>query len=46
MQQSHGVGYAEYSHRLAKRMQVEKEREMDYRQGKEAIRDVGHQVHR
>ena len=29
MQLSHGVGYAEYSRKLDKRLQVEKEREKD-----------------
>ncbi|MFU1991838.1 hypothetical protein [Priestia megaterium] len=40
MQLSHGVGYAEYSHKLDKRLQVEKEREKDYQASKDILRDI------
>ncbi len=32
MYQSHGVGYAEYSRNFKKRMQIERDRDLDYRQ--------------
>ncbi|MEJ9306159.1 hypothetical protein ABEW33_06405 [Priestia megaterium] len=40
MQRSHGVGYAEYSRKLDKRLQVEKEREKDYQASKDILRDI------
>ncbi len=30
MQQSHGIGYAEYNRNLVKRLEIEKQREKDY----------------
>ncbi|WP_162840599.1 hypothetical protein [Gracilibacillus timonensis] len=46
MQQTHGVGYAEYCRKLDQRLAVEKEREESYKQGKDVIKDVEHLVHR
>jgi hypothetical protein len=31
MQQNHGIGYEEYNRSLEKRLEVEKEREKDYK---------------
>ncbi|MDJ1630623.1 hypothetical protein QNN00_08340 [Bacillus velezensis] len=30
MQKSHGIGYEEYGRRLSKRMEVERQRELEY----------------
>jgi len=46
MHQSHGVGYAEYCNKLSQRMKVEKEREIDYKQGQEAVKEMERLVHR
>ncbi|WP_254901224.1 hypothetical protein [Tuberibacillus sp. Marseille-P3662] len=32
MQQSHGLGYAEYANSIEKRIRVERDREKDYKQ--------------
>jgi hypothetical protein len=37
MQQSHGTSYAEYNRNLEKRMEIEKEREKDYKASKKLI---------
>lgn len=37
MQQSHGMGYAEYNGSLKKRMQVEMDRERDYQKSKKLV---------
>lgn len=46
MQQSHGLGYQEYSRQLNKRMQVEREREMDYKKGQFVRLDMEHSVYK
>ncbi|GAA0303169.1 hypothetical protein GGQ92_003005 [Gracilibacillus halotolerans] len=46
MQQSHGVGYEEYSRQLNERLKVEKEREMDYKKGQIAILEIEQSVYR
>ncbi|MBU8906615.1 hypothetical protein [Desertibacillus haloalkaliphilus] len=40
MQQSHGVGYAEYSRSLEQRLKVEKAREQDYKQCNRLVAQV------
>ncbi len=37
MQQSHGIGYADYNRSLEKRLEVEKAREKDHQQSKKII---------
>ncbi|MFG3443883.1 hypothetical protein [Bacillus velezensis] len=34
MQKSHGIGYEEYGRRLSKRMEVERQRELEYQKSK------------
>ncbi|WP_279401910.1 hypothetical protein [Piscibacillus salipiscarius] len=46
MQQSHGVGYTEYSQKLEKRLQIEKEREKNYRESRRLVSEVDRQIHR
>ncbi|WP_187371001.1 hypothetical protein [Gracilibacillus massiliensis] len=46
MHQSHGVGYAEYGRKLSQRLEVEREREMSYRESQEVVKDVERLVHR
>lgn len=46
MQQSHGLGYQEYSRQLNKRMQVERERELDYKKGQFVRLDMAHSVYK
>ncbi|GAB2544323.1 hypothetical protein [Gracilibacillus alcaliphilus] len=46
MQRTHGIGYAEYCRKLDQRMEVEKEREASYRQGKHVVEDIQGLVHR
>ncbi|MFC4404860.1 hypothetical protein [Gracilibacillus xinjiangensis] len=46
MHQTHGVGYAEYSRNLEKRLSVEKEREDSYIKSQEVIQDIERLVHR
>jgi hypothetical protein len=40
MHQSHGCGFAEYERDLEKRIDVEKDREMEYKKGLEAAADA------
>ncbi|PFG14593.1 hypothetical protein ATG70_2829 [Bacillus sp. es.036] len=46
MYQSHGVGYAEYSQNFNKRMQVEKEREMDHRRSLKMVSEFDRKLSR
>ncbi|SER44824.1 hypothetical protein SAMN04487944_104157 [Gracilibacillus ureilyticus] len=46
MQQSHGLGYAEYSRKLSKRLKVEEERENDYEKSQKIVNEVNRIVHR
>ncbi len=41
MQQSHGTSYAEYNRNLEKRIEIEKEREKDYKASKKLIAQFG-----
>ncbi|MFD0051413.1 hypothetical protein ACFVHQ_19180 [Actinomycetes bacterium NPDC127524] len=45
MQQSHGIGYSEYSRRLDTRIQVEKRREKDYEQGNLLANHLNRRIH-
>ncbi|MCM3731331.1 hypothetical protein M3196_06600 [Fictibacillus nanhaiensis] len=40
MHQSHGCGFAEYERDLEKRLDVEKDREKDYKKGLEVAADA------
>ncbi len=40
MQQSHGMGYAEYNRSLTKRLEVEKAREEDYKKSNKIALEV------
>ncbi|MGO4888900.1 hypothetical protein ACJ2A9_14185 [Anaerobacillus sp. MEB173] len=44
MQQSHGIGYAEYNRRLENRMKVEKQRELDYQKSLEIVNNHSHKL--
>ncbi|WP_235182667.1 hypothetical protein [Gracilibacillus boraciitolerans] len=46
MHQSHGVSYAEYGRNHTQRLKVEKERELNYLQSLNVVKDVERQVHR
>ncbi|MGP4073168.1 hypothetical protein ACTWQB_11510 [Piscibacillus sp. B03] len=46
MHQSHGVGYTEYGQKLEKRLQIEKEREKNYRESRRLVSEVDRQIHR
>ncbi|WP_277678613.1 hypothetical protein [Gracilibacillus dipsosauri] len=46
MLQNHGVGYAQYSRQLSKRMNVERAREKSYMESQRVVQDVERQVHR
>ncbi|WP_163536476.1 hypothetical protein [Gracilibacillus sp. YIM 98692] len=46
MHQAHGVGYAEYSRKLKKRMKVEEERWNDYQKSQDVVHEVDKLVHR
>ncbi len=39
MQQTHGMGYAEYNRKLENRMKVERERERDHRKSLQVVSD-------
>ncbi|WP_374703437.1 hypothetical protein [Bacillus sp. Marseille-P3661] len=41
MQQSHGMGYAEYSRKLELRMKVERQREKEYQKGQRILYQMG-----
>jgi hypothetical protein len=45
MQQSHGIGYDEYSRRLDIRIQVEKRRERDYEKSNMIVNDLQRRLH-
>jgi hypothetical protein len=45
MQQSHGVGYSEYSRKLDVRIQVEKRREKDYEQCNQIVNNLQRKLH-
>lgn len=40
LHQAHGIGYAEYSQKHDKRMEVERSREMDYRKSQMIVNEV------
>jgi hypothetical protein len=44
MYQSHGLGYEEYQRKLETRLQVEKQREKDYRKSRQIISDLERNV--
>ncbi|WP_194287264.1 hypothetical protein [Gracilibacillus oryzae] len=46
MQQSHGIGYVEYSNKLQKRIKVEKEREESYEKSLKVVDEVNRVLHR
>ncbi|MDX8044722.1 hypothetical protein SH601_01875 [Gracilibacillus sp. S3-1-1] len=46
MQQSRGIGYAEYSRKLSKRLTVEQEREEEYKKSQKTVQDIERLVHR
>lgn len=46
MQQSHGIGYAEYNRNLDKRLKVEKQREKDHRKSLEIMSSLASKIHR
>lgn len=47
MQQSHGMGYAEYNRNLENRLMVEKQRDKDYRKSLEIVSNfAGNSVHK
>ncbi|MCT2535925.1 hypothetical protein NC661_08385 [Aquibacillus koreensis] len=46
MQQSHGLGYAEYSRKLSKRLHVEKERENDHKESQKIVHEVERLIHK
>ncbi|WP_196493850.1 hypothetical protein [Ornithinibacillus caprae] len=46
MQQSHQMGYAEYSRKLEKRMDVEKRRHQEYEKCKHMISELESQIHK
>ncbi len=45
MQQSHGIGYSEYSRRLDVRLQVEERRERDYEEGNRIVNNLQRQIY-
>lgn len=46
MQQSHGIGYAEYSQKLENRLAVERKRQREYEQSRRIVAEVDRIVHR
>ncbi|RPF50349.1 hypothetical protein EDC24_2784 [Aquisalibacillus elongatus] len=46
MQQARGVNYKEYSQKLEKRLEVEKQREQDYKESRRMVAEVDRQIHR
>ncbi|HLR68632.1 hypothetical protein [Virgibacillus alimentarius] len=46
MQQSHNMGYAEYSRKFDKRLTVEKRRQQEYEQCKHLIAEIDNQIHK
>ncbi|MBB6453462.1 hypothetical protein HNQ94_001911 [Salirhabdus euzebyi] len=44
MQQSHGIGYKEYSRKLEKRLEVEKRREKEYQKSRQITAEVDRQL--
>ncbi|WP_198284028.1 hypothetical protein [Evansella cellulosilytica] len=46
MQQSHGIGYAEYNRKLENRMEVEEQREKDHHQSISIVAEFQRQVHK
>ncbi|MGY0693271.1 hypothetical protein ACW2QC_10840 [Virgibacillus sp. FSP13] len=46
MQQSHGMGYAEYGRKLDKRIVVEKRRQQEYEECKHKIAEIDSQLHK
>ncbi|NIK12201.1 hypothetical protein FHR85_001609 [Alkalibacillus almallahensis] len=46
MQQSHGIGYEEYSRKLENQLAVERRREQEYQQSQKMISDVDRMIHR
>ncbi|WP_194841264.1 hypothetical protein [Salinibacillus xinjiangensis] len=46
MQQSHGIGFKEYSRKLDNRLEVEKRREEDYKKGRQVYAEVDRQLFR
>ncbi len=46
MQQSHGIGYKEYSQKLDKRLAVEKRREQEYQKSQMMVSEVDRMIHR
>ncbi|WP_197431751.1 hypothetical protein [Lentibacillus sp. JNUCC-1] len=46
MQQSHKMGYAEYSRNLDNRLAVEKKRHQEYEKSKMMVTEMKHQVYK
>ncbi|MBM7551260.1 hypothetical protein [Thalassobacillus pellis] len=46
MQQSHGMGYAEYSNKLDQRLEVEKRRQKEYEESRKIVAEVDRQLHK
>ncbi|MET3683689.1 hypothetical protein ABID56_001798 [Alkalibacillus flavidus] len=46
MQQSHGIGYQEYSQKLENRLAVERRREQEYQQSQMMLSEVDRMIHR
>ncbi|WP_226035948.1 hypothetical protein [Aquibacillus saliphilus] len=46
MQQSHGMGFAEYGRKLSQLLKVEQKREASYRKSLETSKEMERQMHR
>lgn len=46
MQQTHGMGYEEYSRTLDQRLKVEQRREDEYQRSRAIVAEVDRQLHR
>ncbi|WP_170287664.1 hypothetical protein [Aquibacillus halophilus] len=46
MLQSRGVGFAEYSRKLTKRLKIEKDREADYQKSLEIAKEMEKKAHK
>ncbi|MFD1020480.1 hypothetical protein [Thalassobacillus hwangdonensis] len=46
MQQSHGMGYAEYSRGVDQLLKVEKRRQKEYEASRRMVSEAGRQIHK
>ncbi|KGX85742.1 hypothetical protein N784_08010 [Pontibacillus litoralis JSM 072002] len=46
MQQSHGIGYEEYSRCLDQRLKVEQRRHVEFEQSNRIVSEIDRQLHR